>query len=212
MNTLSPTGVVREAWEIFKKRPWFLMGAVLLSGIIMNVISQVATSIGQNSGDVGAFAAFIVSFAVSSLYGLGLIAFFLKAHDDVTSVKLMDLWHPVGFWRYVGATIALMIIVGLGFVLLIVPGIILAVMLYFTTYLVVDKGMGPIDALKESARITKGNRWNLFLLMLLSIVIVLLGVICFFVGIFVAIPVTLLAIVIAYRKLESAAGALSPAV
>ncbi|MBI5469777.1 hypothetical protein HY968_00435 [Candidatus Kaiserbacteria bacterium] len=206
MQILSPTEVVREAWSVFKKRPWFLMWAVIVSGVIMNVISQIAGALGQNSGALGAIIAFTVSFAVSSLYGMGLIAFFLKAHNDVMSVTLKDLWHPTGFWNYMGATILLMIIVGVGFVLLIIPGVMLAVALYFTSYFVIDKGMGPIDALKASWQLTKGNRWNVFLLMLLLILVILLGIICFFVGVFVAIPVTLLSFVIAYRKLESAGG------
>jgi uncharacterized membrane protein len=92
-------------------------------------------------------------------------------------------------------------------VLLIIPGIILALALYFTTYLIVDRKMGPIEALKESARITKGHRWELLVLSFLIVFVVLAGIICLFVGIFVAIPVTSLAMVAAYRKLETSSGA-----
>jgi len=63
--------------------------------------------------------------------------------------------------NYIIASIlyGLMVIVGLIF--LIVPGIYLAIKHQFYTYLIVDKGMGPIEAIKESGRITKGALWNL---------------------------------------------------
>jgi uncharacterized membrane protein len=50
-----------------------------------------------------------------------------------------------------------------GFVLLIVPGIILGVAFSMYTYPIVEKNTGAIDALKQSWRMTKGNRWNIFL-------------------------------------------------
>lgn len=49
-----------------------------------------------------------------------------------------------------------------GFALLIVPGIILSIALQFYAFLVLDRGLGPIAALKESASITQGARMTLF--------------------------------------------------
>lgn len=56
-----------------------------------------------------------------------------------------------------------------GLLLLIVPGVILIARLVFPTYIVADKDIGPLKALKESFRITKGH-----VLVLLKFFIVLM--------------------------------------
>lgn len=57
--------------------------------------------------------------------------------------------------------------VGVGLLLLIVPGVFLAVALYFYTYEVVIEGENAIEALANSYELTKGDRIELFLIGLL---------------------------------------------
>jgi len=66
---------------------------------------------------------------------------------------------------------------------------------------VVDRGLGPIEAMQESWRITKGHKWQLFLLFLALLGINLLGFLALFIGIFVTAPMTLVALAHAYRTL-----------
>ncbi|MCB6575032.1 hypothetical protein LI165_13470, partial [Phascolarctobacterium faecium] len=75
-------------------------------------------------------------------------------------------------------------------VLVIVPGIIAATMLLFVKFVVVDRKMSPIDAMKESARITKGHRVTLFLFVLAIAVINIIGAILLVVPLLVTIPVS----------------------
>lgn len=77
-------------------------------------------------------------------------------------------------------------IVGLGFVFLIVPGIILACRLVFVPYLVMDKNFEPVAAVEKSWEMTRGHGWKIFGMGLLAILIVIAGLICFIVGIFFA--------------------------
>ena len=85
--------------------------------------------------------------------------------------------------KYGGDLMYLRAIVGLGFVFLIVPGIILACRLAFVSYLVMDKNMEPIAAVEKSWEMTKGHGWQIFGMGLLVIPIVIGGLICFIVGI-----------------------------
>ena len=78
-------------------------------------------------------------------------------------------------------------IVLVGFALLIVPGIVFACKLAFTPYLVVDRKMEVIEAVKTSWRMTGGYAWKVFLIGLLAIPVVIAGAICFGVGIIIAI-------------------------
>jgi len=71
--------------------------------------------------------------------------------------------------------------------LLIVPGIIFACRLAFVRYLVVDRNMDPVSAIKESWRMTRSHAWDIFALGLLAIPITIAGLICLGVGVIPAI-------------------------
>lgn len=202
---------IRFGWETFKKRPWFFVGTGVLIAIISWAISFLSGSSAVAFGNetTGGVLSFIVSFILQTFLGMGIIALYLKAHTDVMGAQVGDLWHPEPFLKYIGATILMSIVVMIGFVLLIIPGIIASLVLMFTTYLVIDKNLGPIEAIQESRRITKGHLGKLFIFALALIGINILGAICLGVGLLVSMPVSSLAIVQAYRVLS--AGAAAPA-
>jgi len=56
------------------------------------------------------------------------------------------------------------LIVGFGFILLIIPGIFFLCRLAFVPYLVVDHKTGAFGAIKGSWKMTKGHFWRIFLL------------------------------------------------
>jgi len=206
---LTVGSAVDYGWETFKKRPWFFVGATimiffayLLVGIISGLIDSVAGGTSEDPTLVGG----LVNFALSSVIGIGVINFFLAAHENPQAAQLSALWHPQFFWKFIGASILSGLVIGIGFVLLIVPGLIAAVFFMFSTIIVIDRGLGPIQAMKESMRIGAGYRWVLLGLIFIIGLIMLAGVIALFVGIFVAMPVAMLALVHAYRVLSARAG------
>ena len=112
-----------------------------------------------------------VEFVVFGAVFLGLLSFFIRAHDDVARVKILDLWNPQPFLYFLGASILLAIVTSVGLFLLIVPGLIAATGFFFCSWLVIDRGLTPINSLTESWRITKGNKWQVFLLLLVIVLI-----------------------------------------
>ena len=207
MDTFSIGGSIRFGWETFKKRPWFFVGVTLLIGIASGVASAIGSGFGNNGPAVGAGA--IVNFVLSTLVGMGATAFFLKAHDAPESVESTELWHPQSFFKYLGATLLAMLVILGGFILLIVPGIIFSLMLMFVSYIVIDRRLGPVEAIGESRRITRGHKWKLLGFVLTIVGINILGLICLLVGLLVSIPVSSLAMVHAYRTLSKSAGTLA---
>jgi len=85
------------------------------------------------------------------------------------------------------ADLLTMAIIGMSFIALIIPGIIVACRLAFTSYLVMDKKLDPIMAIEESWRMTKGHAWTIFFMALSSFFIIMIGLLFFVVGIFPAI-------------------------
>lgn len=202
MDKLSVAECIKFGWETFKKRPLFIIGGFLLA-MVMSGIIQALLSPQEDAAVSGVSVLLsVLSAAVGILVEMGLVTFSLRVHDNVESAKIQDLWNPKPFLWYLIAQILVGLSVIIGLVLLIVPGVIIALAFMFSSYLIVDKGRGPIEAIKESWRVTKGHKWELFLLVLAIIGLNILGLIALVVGLLVTIPVSMIAIVHAYRILE----------
>ncbi len=188
---------LREGWNTFKERPCFLIGALLLITIVAGIMGFVVE---QFSGSAY-IAVNILDFAFQTVMGMGLTYITLAVYDK-KSVGYGDWFAPMSlFFKYLAATILVMIAVVLGLILFIIPGIILGIGLMFTTYLIIDKNLGPIDAMKKSWHISKGYKWKLFLFTIVTIIVNILGALALLVGLLVTIPVTFMATIHIYRIL-----------
>jgi hypothetical protein len=133
------------------------------------------------------FFNFIYSLIVMSPISFGISYLFLKAVRGET-FKVQEIFYAFQqIWNIVLANLLLMLIIGLGFVLLIVPGIIFACKLVFVPFLVMDRKLDAVEAIKKSWAMTKGHGWKIFGMGVMSFFIVLAGIICLVVGIFPAI-------------------------
>lgn len=209
MNTFSVGEAIKFGWNTFIKRPWFFLGVSVCAGIAYGILS-VVTDPSNNQPGLLPFLVAIASAVLGMLIEMMLINLALKSHDSVDTVQFSDAWAKIPFWRYVAVKILAAAIVIVGLILLIIPGIIAALMLLFSNYLVIDKNLGPIEALKESMRITKGHKWQLLLLVLAVACMNILGALAFFVGLLVTVPISILAMAHVYRTLEHKASEVVP--
>ena len=102
----------------------------------------------------------------------------------------------------IGASILFGLMVGVGFILLVVPGVYLLLRYGQFMNAMVDRDLGVIDSLKYSSSITTNNRLNLFLLALLSIAIFIAGALALIVGLIFAYPVIWLGWMVAFRWMQ----------
>jgi uncharacterized membrane protein len=99
------------------------------------------------------------------------------------------------------AAVLVSILVTIGFILLVIPGIIALFLTYFTTlYIVDDDATSPVTAISDSVKLISSNVGDALLLALLNVLVLIAGVIALLVGLVVAYPVTALASAYAYRR------------
>ena len=205
MTQLPVKECIKFGWDRFWQRPWFFIGAFIIIGIF-NAGAQYKQNDSQlnlPAGIILLLALIVIAIAVIRIIiNMGEKRLLLNAYEDVNRAAITDLWTPHPFWNFLLAQLAYVFIVVVGLILVIIPGIIWSLMFMFAPFIVIDKGLGPVEALKESMRITNGHKWQLFLLGLALIGINILGVICLLVGLLVSVPVSALATVYAYRFLE----------
>jgi uncharacterized membrane protein len=116
--------------------------------------------------------------------------------DDLFSID--SRWISFAFLGLIKTVLIL-----IGFLLLIVPGIYLSVRWMFAELLVIDKGLRPLEALKASSELTKGYRWKLFLFSLVMMILILVGFLALGIGAVVASIVSMFAIIKIYFTLSS---------
>ena len=194
---------VKFGWQKIKENFWSFI-AITLIWIVVNAVFNSAADKFEKSMPVVYFAVKLCESLISMLITLGVVRIGLKVYAG-EKFEIAEMFYCRGeqFLNYLVATILYFLAVLAGLILLIVPGIILMIRMGLYGYLIVDKKMGIIDSLKESMRLTKGNAFNLFLFWFILLGILILGFLAIIVGLLVAIPVTALAYVFAYRYLES---------
>jgi hypothetical protein len=104
------------------------------------------------------------------------------------SLQVKDIFYSFkNYLNTVYANLLVAVIVGVGIVLIIVPGIIFACKLAFVPYLVVDSKMDAISAIKTSWNLTRGHATKIFLMGVLAFFVGLLGLILVGVGLILSI-------------------------
>ena len=122
--------------------------------------------------------------------------------NDEREITQVISFTPSLFLKFAGGYILYSLLVALGFILLILPGVFWMVKYQYVIYFLADKDMEIGEAFKNSAETTNGAKWELFAFLILLSLINLAGVICLLVGLLVTIPVTMVAMAFVYRKLS----------
>jgi len=211
-----------RAWEIYKDKLGILVAAFLIFTAVqfavqfgVSLISQlVQTGLllavgggGAPGGNPGPVLAVIglVGLVTMVVQYLGIA--FLEAGYHIFLLKvargqnadLMDLFAGSRyFWRVFLAYLLFTLMMGLGFLLLIVPGVIVALAFWPFMFLIVDRDLGVIESFRRSAEIASGNYGSSFLLWLVLVGLTLLGALALCVGLIFAVPLANLMFAVAY--------------
>jgi len=109
---------------------------------------------------------------------------FLRAARGVRP-EVTDLFAPFrgDYWQMVLGNLLVGAIITIGYLLLVVPGVVATVRLAWVPYLIVEEGKPAIEALRESWERTSGHAWTIFLIGLLAVPLLLLGLALMGVGV-----------------------------
>ncbi len=228
-KSFSYSGVLGFGWTVMKANFWFFVGVGVVLFLISSlgqILGQITEHYPKAIAPFWFFALFAVTFIIEIILGIGLIKIALSFCDG-RKPRFSTLFNGLDcFWRYIGTGLLYSLIVGgvsivcvLPFVLLstvmhspclilpvliacLILVVILSIKFSLCFYFVVDKGLGPIKALKASSRATGGVKWSLFVFGILCGLINLLGMLCFFVGLFATVPTIMVAAALVYRQLS----------
>ena len=169
--------ILSRSWDALSSKWLLAIGIVLLHSIINSVVGSVGFGLG--------------TLALSGALSFGLCRTMVLIYRGHT--PQFETYFD-GFKHYLPTLVAFLlvsVIVLVGFVLLIIPGIIAAIGLSQTFYILQDHPeLGAEGAIRESWRLTwtNGNMLKVFFMGILSAFVALGGLLALFVGLFFAIP------------------------
>jgi uncharacterized membrane protein len=228
-KSFSYSRVLGFGWDVMKYNFWFFAGvcAVLfLISLLGQIPGQIMAHYPTAIPPFWFFVLFGVIFIIQTILGIGLIKIALSFCDG-QKPGFGTLFNGFDcFWRYVGAGLLYGLIIGGASVACVLPLMLLSTVMHnpcfilpalipflilvvilsikfsLCFYFVIDKGLGPINALKASSRATGGAKWSLFVFSILCGLINLLGILCFLVGLFATVPTIMVAAALVYRQLS----------
>ena len=200
MQKFSIEKALRFGWDTVQKNLVFLVGVILFMVLVSYFPLIIERYAREKVGDYLILIRIVSSF-LQVVMSMGLIRISLRFVDnqEAETRDLFSCFHL--FFRYLFASIIFAVFVLLGLVLLIVPGIILALKFQFYDYFIIDKELGIVESIEKSGKITEGALWELFRFAIILIGINILGALCFGVGLLVSIPTSMLAMAHVYRQL-----------
>jgi hypothetical protein len=181
-KTFSIKESFRSSWTLLMSDFWKFAGLTAL----LTLIGLIIGFIGQQGVVLGGLSALLRLY----LMLLGLLIFiratqekkfvFLKIFKEINLKTYFHLF-------FVSVLVGLSML--LGFVLLIIPGIILSLGLAFSSYFVVE-GESPVASMKISWHATKGIKWKLLWLVIILGFVNIGGLLVFGVGLILTAPFT----------------------
>lgn len=164
---MNPISVLRDTWFFFTRHigkllplclPWIIVETLVQQQIDVAVDSQNFAPWGMAAGLV-----------FYPMYTASLILFMIDAGEG-RERGVRELWNAaLRLWpafALLSALSSLLILVGLA--LYVLPGLFFMVKMTFSEFLLVQRGNSPIDAMRESFRLTSGH---FFLLLTTTLVI-----------------------------------------
>ena len=221
MKKLEIGDIVSRSWDLAVKHwPIFVLVAVINSfasgmGVkgdpasyleALNV-SDIATQMALLSEAIQVnYVAALIGFLLSIYIAFVALNFYVNAarigkpYESLSEVLKVDFNQLAIFFC---VEVCYGLIVAIGTILFIIPGIWLAVRLWYAPLLAATQGATFGEAIKGSWQITRGHFWELFLMGLTMIGISILGVCACFVGVFFAEVIIEFMLVVSFFILKS---------
>ncbi len=189
----SNTDLIRRGYELLSGK-WVMSIAVV---ILVGLFSGIPQAIDERLA--------VLSLFFGGALSVGSATFFLRIVRGGQE-RLEDIFE--GFkTNYIASLLALIlsfIVIVLGLLLLIIPGIILALGLSQIFYILADdKKITAVDAMKKSWDMMNGYKLKYFLLNLLYLLMFIAGFCALIIGVFFVIPIIQNTNALFYEKLKS---------
>jgi len=181
-----PGYYLKEGWALFKRNVPGFVGYSLAWVLVQMALSSL--------GSLGRVVNLVVS--VPLMAGLLVVAAKLRRQQSVEANDFLSGFHyllPLALYGIVST-----VLIGLGFILLILPGVYLMVSYIFAALTIIDRKLDFWPAMEFSRKVVHRQWFGIFGFLLLLFLVNLGGLLALGVGVLVTLPWSICAITVAY--------------
>lgn len=169
--------VISETFSIYSQNLGALLGSAIVVFIVVGLVAGILQSAG---GLILILLATAVRLAGQALYTGFVVKLVQDVRDGRRDLGVGDLFSAASpfILPLIGFGILFGIGVTIGFLLLVVPGLILLTFWSAGAPAIVVEGIGPIDAFKRSWQLVRGDAWAVFgVLLVVFLIVIVIGVV-----------------------------------
>jgi uncharacterized protein (TIGR02145 family) len=137
--------------------------ALVVLAIGVGIAFALQGVLSKSLGDKGAYIIWLIPAFLAITVSFGFLKNILNiCRGDKVDLVAFIKTNPITILKFFILIILMTIIINIGTALLVIPGVILSIMLLLAPFMVIDRELGPIEAIKESISITSGHKMDIF--------------------------------------------------
>jgi hypothetical protein len=181
---------IGRGWELLKANFWPLVGVTFVVVLVQGIANAIP------------LLGILASLLLTGVFMGGLYFYYLRRLRGV-ALEFGDVFagFTLAFVPLMLGGLVSSLLTCVGFLLLVLPGIYLAVSWVFTPLLIIDQKLDFWTAMEVSRRVVTAQWWRMFGLLILAFILSMLGLLVLIVGIFFTIPIAFASLVVAYETL-----------
>lgn len=204
--------VIGQAWNLVKPTLGVWVPAILIYMVVSYAVTMIMASVTGGGvrvppGGQGVPAIDPMMFIINQLVSIVVNAFFMggiyrMAINQVRgrAISIGDLFSGADVYpALLIASLLMNIAIAIGFMLCIIPGLLLAGCLMFTIPLIVDKRQSAVDAMTLSFNTLKSQAFSALGFALVVGLVLIAGFLACGLGVLVTMPIALVAVTLLYR-------------
>lgn len=227
---ISVSEIIADAWAIAKRNVWILIGITAVQFVFMFIATMILAAAFGGESPAGALMQNVIINLIDAFFAVAIYQVFFKLIDDETNPEFPDfvpnIMRALNFIlvKLIMGLAAVFLIAMVAavyffnkpdievvdplsweilpvFILIAIPLIYFTTRLCFVLCFIVDQDSGASESISQSWTLSKGHFWFLFLLFLIMLAINILGTMFFFIGLLFSYPLSILILIVTYRKM-----------
>lgn len=165
--------LLKRTWQIYKERIWVFLGIMILPILISLGIPLFVSGLSVFISELKQLSillamlplvifVFVLIAIIINIWARVALLYVIKEREEKIGIKesFAKGWHKIISFFWISLLAGLITIIG--FLLFIIPGIILAVWFSLAVYVLVAEGLTGTKALSRSKRLVSGYWWKVF--------------------------------------------------
>lgn len=200
-NSIDLVPLFKFSFNQFRKYTSFVIGA-MLTLLVLAIVSRLyfTAQVSDQPDTQAQFVSFLL-ILIQLFLSLGFIKIMLLLVQD-KYVEVADMFNNFRpFLSYFVASFLYGIATLLGILLLVLPGIFVAIRFQFYPYFILEENISSFEALQKSYYLSQNLTLELFLLGVVVVTLNVVGILLFGLGIILTYPLTTMATAVVYKSL-----------